>query len=127
MPRAQDILSGAVLWTSLIILQIFADFDVKQATAKHSGITGDLHVFDRANFLNADWSQEDLVKLRQAMNEHVSRLRVELEEYNFSPRSRRSERSKNSYCLKSAYYMTSIFSQRSNHTISQCNGNESYT
>lgn len=108
MPRAQDILSGAVLWTSLIILQIVADFDLKQVTAEHSGITGDLHVFDRANFLHADWSQEDLVKLRQAMNEHVSQLRVELEEYNFSPRSRRSERSKNSYCLKSAYVLCDL-------------------
>lgn len=108
MPRAQDILSGAVLWTtSLIFLQIVAEnFDLKQVTAEHSGIIGDIHFFDRAKFIDADWSQEDLVVLRQEMNEHVSRLRVELEEYNFSPRSRRSERCKNSHCFESVYCMT---------------------
>lgn len=93
MPRAQDILSGAVLWTSsLIILQIVAD--LSQVTAENSQITGDFPFSDQTKFINEDWSQEDLAMLKQVMDEHVSRFRVELEEYNFSPRSRRSERGK---------------------------------
>lgn len=96
MPRAQDILPGAVLWiSSLMMLQVVAEkFNFGQTTTLHLGTLGDFGFFDQIDFVNKDWSQEDLASLAQLMDDHVSRFRTELEEYHFSPRSRRSERGK---------------------------------
>lgn len=94
MPRAQDILPGAVLWiSSLIMLQTVAQsFGLEQTATLHSGVLGEFGFFDRNDFFNKDWSKEDLATLEQIMDDHVRRFKFELEAYNFSPRFHRSKR-----------------------------------
>lgn len=93
MPRAQVLLLGAVWITSLVIFSSVADsFDVQQA-----GNLGLLTHFDHANSVETDeWSTEDLKVLKQMMDEHVSRYKAELEEFDLlAPRSLRSKRGDN--------------------------------
>ncbi|XP_057372863.1 uncharacterized protein LOC130693696 [Daphnia carinata] len=94
MPRAQDILPGAVLWiSSLIVLETVAEnFGLQQIATLHSEVLGDFGVFDRNDFFNDEWSQKDLAALEQIMDDHVKRFKLELETYNFSPRFHRSKR-----------------------------------
>lgn len=102
MPRAQDILPGAVLWiSSLIMLETVAQsFGLEQTATLHSGVLGEFGFFDRNDFFNKDWSKEDLATLEQIMDDHVRRFKFELEAYNFSPRFHRSKRGKRTFLVK---------------------------
>lgn len=101
MPRAQDLLSGAVWIFCLIHLQqatVVLDFETKTVLDdEYSGLRSK-ELGDLNDFFSVEWTDEDLAILKNVMDEHVVQFKAMLQEENnlfyhdINSRHRRSQR-----------------------------------